>query len=144
MDYNNSIIVIWVLNNLWTLRQGEWPDPTPVERPPHSNKRAIFTASFIGPAEAAGEVERRLSMCGLDGFLVKQIYAWDESVEYLSSNLHISRKQIERGVKAALNFITGDWPKEYNYYINKAHLSEVTRHKEELSGKRLDRYSYSW
>lgn len=113
--------VIWVLRNLWTLRQGEWPDPLPGERPPHSNKRAIFGAKFLGPAEAAGEVERRLSLCGVDGFLVKQIYAWDESYEYLSATLHISRKKIDRGIEASLAYITGYWPKDRGYAEHKHH-----------------------
>lgn len=129
--------VRWVLENLLTLREGLKPDGTRGEITlPISSSGVMTQADFVIHCGIAAEVEIRLSMCGLDGFLVKQVYAWGESYEYLSRNLYISGKKIERGIEAALAFITGWWPKEYNYYLNKAHISEVTRHKKDLSGEK--------
>ena len=112
--------VRWVLDNLLTLRAGQWPDPEWYES--FGNRVKSFQANFIRPCEAAAEVEVRLYMCGLDGFLVKEVYAWGETYEYLSANLNLSKKEINRGIQATLAYITGKWPKDRNYKTHKNHF----------------------
>lgn len=112
--------IFWVLSNLLTLRSGDWPDPEWYDLDLTISRVNSFQTRFANPAEVAGEVELRLNYCGIDGFLVKQVYAWGESVDYLSRNLHIGRGEIDRGVMKALDYITGMWPKRgYREYKNK-------------------------
>ncbi len=112
--------VKWVLENLLTLREGLNPKGRSTEPLSSVTGARTTKAVFINHCEIAGEVERRLSLCGVDGFLVKQIYAWGESVEYLSRNLKISEREIEKGVTKAMNYITQEWPpgRSYREYRN--------------------------
>ena len=111
--------VKWVLDNLLTLREGLNPKGKNTEPLSSIVGTRITEAVFIHHCETAGEVERRLNICGIDGYLLKQIYAWGESVEYLSKNLHISEREIEKGVTRAMEYITGKWPKRgYKEYKN--------------------------
>jgi len=103
-----------VLRHLLTLRAGDWPDPEWNEPAPIT-RVSSFMAKYIGPCEMAGEVEMRLAICGFDGYLVKQVYAWGESYDYLSKNLHISSKEMNRGIRTAIDYITGKWPMEETY-----------------------------
>ena len=113
--------VKWALASLLTLRVGEWPDPEWNEAAHTGGKVRQFRTRFAGPCEAAGEVERRLFLCGIDGFLVKQVYAWGESFDYLSTNLKMDRQAISKGVKTSLKYITGKWPKDGSYLQYKGH-----------------------
>ena len=112
--------VKWVLRHLLTLRSGEWPDPEWSE--PSPTRSQVHQAKFGGSCELAAVVELRLSMCGFDGFLVKQVYAWGESYDYLSQNLKLDRKKLVRGVQSSLAYITGKWPKTRDYKTHKAHF----------------------
>ena len=110
--------VKWALANLLTLRANDWPDPECYAIELTAKRRAKFVN---GPCEAAGGVERRLSLCGIDGFLVKQVYAWGESFGYLSINLKMDRQAISKGIKTSLKYITGKWPKDGSYSQFKGH-----------------------
>ena len=106
--------VKWVLANLLELRRGDWPDPEWYELDRSLHKISFLEAKFA-PCELAAGVESRLSACGIDGFLVKQMYAWGEDVGYLTKNLNISRVEIIRGIEAAMDYITDKWPKTTPY-----------------------------
>ena len=114
----------WTLRHLLTLRIGDWPDPEWNETASFGNKAPAFQAKFIGPCELAGEVERRLNACGLDGFLVKQCYAWGETVNYLSIVLNLSPSEINRGIAETMAYISGKWPKQTGYKAYKSHRRE--------------------
>lgn len=110
--------VKWVLENLLTLREGINPKGRSTEPLSSVTGARITKAVFINYCEIAGEVERRLALCGPDGFggfLLKLVYAYGESNDYITRTLRISQEQLDRDTYKAMCFITGSWPKKRTY-----------------------------
>ena len=110
--------VKYILAHLLELRAGfcerEWDDI-----PSRTN---LALAPFVHPCEMAAELELRLSYTGMDGFLLKQIYAWGESSFYLAGVLALPEWRIKKAVASAMGYITGKWPKQQSYQQHKAHF----------------------
>jgi len=45
--------------------------------------------------------------------LVKARYAIEESEEKIANDLRMPVKKISKGIKSALSFVSGKWPKRY-------------------------------
>ena len=115
MNEVNEVEVLYVLRHLLDLKCGVNPDPEWTETEAH--KPFSQKALFIQHAERAAEVERRLNMCGLDGFLVKLVFAYQENYETIITSLQsagvtLSPKLIDKKIKRALWYVTGRWPKK--------------------------------
>ena len=111
----NEAEVLYVLRHLLDLKSGVNPDPEWTDTEAH--RPFSQKALFIQHAERAAEVERRLKMCGLDGFLVKLVVAYQEDCETIiaslqSAGITLSPKLIDKKIRRALLYVTGRWPKK--------------------------------
>jgi len=108
--------VIWVLANLKELRAGEYPEMHLgyLERPLATRTRGHH-APFENPCLAAAEIEKRLKVCGRDGFLTKVHYCMEEQDEEIARSLSLPAEAVSKGVKDALSYITNTWPKSRGY-----------------------------
>jgi len=114
--------VIWVLNHLMELRQGEWPamEVSYLERPLATRKRRGH-APFENPCLLVGEVESRLKACGPDGLWAKIYYSGLEGEEEIARAMSLPVRTVSKGIKSALSYISFKWPKDRNYKEWKRH-----------------------
>lgn len=82
---------LWLLKSLKDLKEGNYPpDPTGtgyIDRPIRK-KDVRDEAAFVKVVLVAAQVELRISMCGLDGLLLKATEAWGETPEWLFKALN--------------------------------------------------------
>lgn len=119
--------VIWILENLVTLKNGEWPDP--IRGDVLAVRVKKYISPFIGPCEAAANIESRLDYCGLDGLFLKAYYTWEESREGISKLFSVNEEEIKKGTESALSYISNKWPKDRSYKDFKGHKKATTTSK---------------
>jgi len=100
--------VLWLLENLGTLKTGYWPpEASNYIDVPMGKKSSSRRASFTTPIEYATEIEERLEKCGIDGIMLEAVNCWGKSTQSLSRHLHFSERVIRKRCKKALFYITG-------------------------------------
>jgi hypothetical protein len=105
LDYDG---VMYVFEHYVTLSRGMWPEPktddTGVRRP-----GVAYNATFETPCIAAGEVDRRVIVCGEDGILTERLYkqgfnsdiygSWlDKATKYYAKKYHANAARLYRKV----------------------------------------------
>jgi len=108
--------VVLVLQNLQELRQGLriTQDQSYLERPLATRTRG-HRANFEESVLLAVEVSHRLKFCGRDGFILKVHCALDESEQSIAHDLDMAEEAVGRGIRTALKYVSGKWPKRENY-----------------------------
>jgi len=61
------------------------------------------------------EIENRLKICGLDGFMLKVHVALEESEQSIARALSMPPDEVARGIRTALRYVSGKWPKDQTY-----------------------------
>jgi len=101
--------VIWLIEHLELLQSGRWPHDLDAGSyiDPGVRVQPKGKAPFITPADFYLEIERRLTACGLDGYLVKAIYCWKETEETMAKYYRIPVQDVGFRVGLVLNYIRG-------------------------------------
>ncbi len=109
----SSVQVIWLLENLYLLKEGRWPE-NPLgsysEVAGHSQK-----APFETPIQIIAELEVRLGMAGRDGELAKSFYADCIDEDRLAIIGHLQEWQVRRRIKRAVSYCCGYRRKTLSY-----------------------------
>ena len=123
--------VLWLLQNLATLRGGYWPpEPSNYKDALMRMKHSGHKAPFITPIEFAAEIESRLEKCGTEGLILLAVECWCETESSLARYFDIKEYAIRRRYKRALAYVASGparrWlhtrkrkGKEYQEFINK-------------------------
>jgi len=104
---------LWLLRHLLTLKVGDYP-PDPAGAGSgytefRGGKRPTkHRASFETPALVAAELEVRLSKCGLDGLILRDLIMLGDPPEYLARCLGMSQEMINRRSMRALKYISSE------------------------------------
>lgn len=97
---------IWLIQNLDTLRNGQWPQEVSSYIDIQDGGRsASRRAPFATPVEYAAEIESRMERAGIDGLILLAMECWEESEESLSNYLKIPVWRIRKKSKMALRYI---------------------------------------
>jgi hypothetical protein len=101
--------MLWLIANLPVLKGGHYPPGQGsgyVDT--HLGKGSVSQkAPFEGPAGLAGEVEARLSKCGLDGIILKAIVLWEESPDSMANGLKLDYEDVLHRQERCLQYISG-------------------------------------
>lgn len=112
--------VIWVLENLGSLREGHWPanpgETGYIDQRIKQKHLRPTNAYFAKAIEVASEVQGRLLRCGLDGLLVLGTYCWGESLESLARYAGMSPWVAQRRIKKAFDYACGEDRKIISYH----------------------------
>ena len=107
---NNLAQVIWILENIHTLKSGVWPESVPsgeLTMMSHSSH-----ASFENACLVAAEIEIRVQRCGLDGYLVGDKYALGQRMteedrmteEQIARKRHMYVSKVHNIIKSVLDY----------------------------------------
>ena len=97
--------VLWLLQNLGTLREGHWPPEASNYVDIQGKKIIGHKAPFTTPIEYAAEIEKRLEKCGIDGLILEAIESWGKSIESLSSYFRMKEWVIRKRYVWALRYV---------------------------------------
>lgn len=95
----------WILENIHTLRRGEWPDSIPsgyTALPGGHSQRAPFE----NPCLLAAEVSIRISRCGMDGYLVEEKYYNGLSEDEIARKRHLPINRIIRTINKVVWYVS--------------------------------------
>jgi hypothetical protein len=99
--------IIWVLENLDTLRSGNWPPSDSGYIDPRVKIQARAKAYFVAPVELEAEIMRRLELCGPDGLMVLCYHSHNHSFESLGNFFRYPEYVIRDKVERCLEKIAG-------------------------------------
>lgn len=104
--YFSKVTVLWLIQNLGTLKEGHWPpeasnyiDPGIISR--SGSNRAPFTV----PVEYAAEIELRLERAGVDGLILLAMECWGKSEQSISKHLNMPMWSVRKRYKSALAYV---------------------------------------
>lgn len=114
--------VKWLIPLLPMLRNGEYPpNPTVTGYVEQSGKPQFRPgARFETPAGLAAELDIRIQRAGLDGLLLELLYSGDPDdelfiIQHIALALGEDIERVEKRLKQALTYISGDGRKERSY-----------------------------
>ncbi len=116
-----KVEVLWLIRNLSIISAGTWP---PENRETgysgSSKKQHSHSAYFEIPETIAGEMEARLSRCGLDGLALEFVTRLSDGDDvYVIQRIAIYQKrtfvQVKDGIKLALRYCSGHHRKHVSY-----------------------------
>jgi len=123
--------VIWLIENLETLRQGEWP--TGGNNCNVSRKQRTNRAYFETPVIILAEIESRLEATGQDGVMCKLFFCLGEPELIIAKQFNIPADKVERRIRRALNYMSG-WRRKTLPYRKWIIMKHFTRKEQEITG----------
>ena len=107
---------LWLVQNLGTLREGQWPHEASSYIDIPGTKGISGRAPFATPIEYAAEISTRLEKCTMghipDGLILLAIECWGESPDSLAKYFRVSKRLIWKGRNRALSYVSsGTWRK---------------------------------
>jgi len=97
--------VLWLLQNLGSLRDGYWPPEASNYTDSLIIKSGGHKAPFVTPIDFAAEIEARLERCGLDGLILEAIECWGKSEASIASYFGTPEWKIFKRYKRALRYV---------------------------------------
>lgn len=96
----------WVIQNLGSLRTGDWPPEVSSYVDIPIGKRTVGRkAPFITPVECAAEITARMERCGIDGLILLAMECWGESPAALAKYLGMPEWAVKKGYTKALYYV---------------------------------------
>ena len=98
--------VLWLVQNLGSLREGRWPPEASSYIDIPTGKRNVSRrAPFSTPIEYAAEITDRAEKCGEDGLILIAIECWGETLQSMSRYLKRPEWSINKRRKRALAYV---------------------------------------
>ena len=121
--------VVWLLEWLPALRGGLWPldmKTTGYTETPRVQKSRSRHAYFENPCQIAAEIDYRLSQCGLDRYLVEDLYINGFREEDIAQKLGLEVEEVYRRINAILNYISGWVRKDCSFREWRGHRRKLS------------------
>ena len=108
--------IYWLVQNLDTLRLGEWPPkPESSEQPDKSKLQVRTEATFARPASIAAEVDWRLNQCGEDAKIFLAIYKNEVPIPIVAKIYSMDIDAIDLACRKVISYIIG-WKRKRPYW----------------------------
>ena len=105
--------VLWLIQNLGSLRDGHWPPDTSNYENVLGMRRSS-RPSFATPIEFAAEIQSRLEECGRDGLILEAVECWGKSDESMAKYLKMPDWSVRKRLKNALAYVASGMDRRWH------------------------------